>query len=388
MRILHLTTFLQGGAGLVIATLAASQARDGHDVTVVASRTGAPGYGNYPGHLEGLVRAGVAVHLVDSMFRRDPVSNDAVVRFVKAEASCSRPFDIVHAHAAVPAAIGMRLGQTWPGLRLLQTMHGWGSSKSKEQERADVEVLARLERIVVPNRTSAELMRRFGLDAERLRVIPYGVADDMEVETGHDPDLQQIRFMQQRGRSVVCCVGTINDRKNQRLLLEAMALVPQRLRPVCVFVGEGETENLRRLARGLNVASSVRWLGYKPQARALLACSDWLALPSQAEGMPLTVLEAFADRVPVLASDIPEIRELIDHGRNGLLFASNDSRALAARLETAVTMPTDARRAMCDSARGLYVDCYQRDTMARAYAHEYAVLLAGPGQPSTTPCAA
>ena len=54
MRILHLTTFLQGGAGRIIVELAREQQRQGHEVMVVASRRGAPGYGNYQEYLQTL----------------------------------------------------------------------------------------------------------------------------------------------------------------------------------------------------------------------------------------------------------------------------------------------------------------------------------------------
>ena len=80
MRILHLATFLQGGAGRVIVDLALSQRAAGDDITVVTSETGVPGYGNYPAYLAELSAAGIGVAQVDSLFRRDYAQNLAVVR--------------------------------------------------------------------------------------------------------------------------------------------------------------------------------------------------------------------------------------------------------------------------------------------------------------------
>src|SRR5690606_11261186 len=82
VRILHLTTFLQGGAGLAITSLAASQACDGHDVTVVTSRTEVPGYGNYPAYLETLIDSRVRVRQVDSLFDRRPEAHAPVERCI------------------------------------------------------------------------------------------------------------------------------------------------------------------------------------------------------------------------------------------------------------------------------------------------------------------
>ncbi len=73
MRILHVTTFLQGGAGRIIAALAIAQRRQGHDVTVVADDGGADGYGSYPEYLAALTAAGVPVVAVRSTFTRDYV---------------------------------------------------------------------------------------------------------------------------------------------------------------------------------------------------------------------------------------------------------------------------------------------------------------------------
>ena len=82
MRILHLATFLQGGAGRVVVDLVTAQRDAGHDVSVVISNTGvdAPGCANNESYLAELARAGVGVQRVDSMFSRDQGENMAVVR--------------------------------------------------------------------------------------------------------------------------------------------------------------------------------------------------------------------------------------------------------------------------------------------------------------------
>src|SRR4030095_7185579 len=70
MKILHLTTFLQGGAGRIIVELAREQQRLGHEVTVVASRRGVPGYGNDEEYIETLSSFGIPAMLVSSTFER------------------------------------------------------------------------------------------------------------------------------------------------------------------------------------------------------------------------------------------------------------------------------------------------------------------------------
>src|SRR4051812_14862170 len=176
MRILHLTTFLQGGAGLVIAELACAQQRQGHRVTVVTSRTSVPGYGNYAGHIEALWQGGVDVYRVDSLFSRERELNDAVARFIDSDLRGIKSYDVVHAHAAVPARIALDLGAALARRPpVVQTMHGWGMAKCPEHEQHDVQVLGEVDGLVVPARTSARLLGTLGV-ARPVSVIPYGVA--------------------------------------------------------------------------------------------------------------------------------------------------------------------------------------------------------------------
>src|SRR5438128_1660270 len=131
MRILHLTTFLQGGAGLAITELARAQHQLGHSVHVVTSQTSAPGYGNYAGHLETLERAQVPVHQVDSLFSRDSGANVRVAAFIEHQLS-PHSLDVIHAHAAIPSQIGLTVAAgVSHHVPIVQTMHGWGVAKSE-----------------------------------------------------------------------------------------------------------------------------------------------------------------------------------------------------------------------------------------------------------------
>jgi L-malate glycosyltransferase len=215
MRILHLATFLQGGAGLVISRLASAQAAAGHDVTVVTSRTGAPGYGNYPQYLAALEAGGVACHAVDSLFARDDDANDAVLRFLEQQIATHGAPAIVHAHAAVPARIGIEaMAGRGGAARVLQTMHGWGIAKSSAQASADLQVMNRVSLVVVPSRTAAAQMVALGLDDRQLRIVPYGVEPAPDAGRGEpDPDgctLESVAAAGDARRKITCVARTRN----------------------------------------------------------------------------------------------------------------------------------------------------------------------------------
>ena len=112
LGVLHLTTFLQGGAGRAITDLACAQHAAGHSVTVVASDTACGEFGNYPEYLERLRAAGVMLHLRDSLFARDISKSMRVAEMLCQSLDASR-LDVIHAHAAVPAFIGLLEGRNF-----------------------------------------------------------------------------------------------------------------------------------------------------------------------------------------------------------------------------------------------------------------------------------
>lgn len=381
MRILHLTTFLQGGAGLAITRLASAQRSAGHDVTMITSRTAAPGYGNYAQHLASLAAAGVPYHEVDSLFSREASANDAVRRFLLHRMGVDGPPAVVHAHAAVPARIGMdAMALAGADAPVLQSMHGWGIAKSAEQARADVQVMNDVSLVVVPSRSAARQMTRLGVDEGRLRVVPYGV-DTVPAASLPEPAAALLGQQGTDGRPipVVSCIGTIGARKNQALLVDALALLPASARPVCLFIGDGDADGLRAHAAARGIDPWVWCLGQRADARLIARHTAWLVLPSRNEGLPLSVLEAFADHLPVIVSDIPELAELVDDGATGLRFRSESAASLAAALRRALAMPARTRQTITEAAWQRYSAQHQADAMVLGYGRAYDDVLAGRG---------
>jgi glycosyltransferase involved in cell wall biosynthesis len=190
------------------------------------------------------------------------------------------------------------------------------------------------------------------------------------------------------GRRVVCSIGTVGDRKNQRLLVETLASISETLRPLVVLVGEGDIAGITALAQARGVGALVRCTGYRSDARDILRAADCLVLPSRSEGLPLALLEAFCDRVPVVASDIPEFREVVADGVNGLLFAEGDVSALGAALERMFTMTAAQRHDLVGRAHEVQVERFRTSQMADAYMREYAGLLIPTRRDAGSSCAA
>ena len=134
-------------------------------------------------------------------------------------------------------------------------------------------------------------------------------------------------------------VGRFFEQKNHALLFEALARVkePWRLQ----LVGEGPLEReLRQHAERLKISSRIEWLGVRADVPKLLASADLFCFPSRWEGLGLAVMEASIVGVPILASDLPPIRELFADG-DITFIPCDDVDAWASEISYALSHPIE-----------------------------------------------
>ena len=173
------------------------------------------------------------------------------------------------------------------------------------------------------------------------------------VHCGVDPEHFQPIQHQGRG-SRVLFVGRLARPKGVPILLDAIAKLRESHPDVRLsIVGDGpDRQQLESTARTLGVESQVRFLGYQSQSqvRELLKQSDVFAMASFAEGIPVVLMEAMASGVPVVATRIAGIPELVEDGRSGFLVSPGDSAALAHRIGQLLDDP-DLRTTFAAPAR-------------------------------------
>ncbi len=141
-------------------------------------------------------------------------------------------------------------------------------------------------------------------------------------------------------------VARLQPEKGVASFLEVAARVAQEF-PAARFavVGDGPLrKELFGLAERLGLRERVLFLGFHPDAQALIKLMDVVAVPSVSEGTPLVVLEAMAAGVPVVASSVGGIPDQIEPGREGILVTPGDSRALGDALLGLLRDPERARR--------------------------------------------
>jgi glycosyltransferase involved in cell wall biosynthesis len=235
-------------------------------------------------------------------------------------------YDIVHTHLiganvlAAPLAALYRVpvrfthDQTHDDVRGYSFVHRWLDTLAN---RLNHHVIA------VSSSIRTFLCRQENVSADKISVI-YNSVDLLRFSPKSDPGAKQEarhKWGLPAEALIVGGVGRLHYQKNFPLFLQVAAEVCARL-PQALFViaGEGpERAALEEMSRRLGLASRVRFLGFVKEMPELYQALDLLVLTSHFEGTPLTVLEAMAMGVPVVASQVDGVEEVLENGRDGIL---------------------------------------------------------------------
>ncbi|MDO8525691.1 MAG: glycosyltransferase [Candidatus Omnitrophota bacterium] len=136
------------------------------------------------------------------------------------------------------------------------------------------------------------------------------------------------------GDFIIGSVGSLIPKKGHRFLIEAFAALQKDIRPAkLVIAGDGESRgDLVKMAADLGVGSEALFLGFRYDIPEIMKAMDIFVLPSLQEGFPRAIVEAMYMGLPVIASNISGIPEIISDGENGFLAAAGDPQALADKI--------------------------------------------------------
>jgi glycosyltransferase involved in cell wall biosynthesis len=248
--------------------------------------------------------------------------------------------DHLHAHfASHPAAMAFVIHRL-TGIPYSFTAHGSDLHRDKHMlcqkvaEAAFVVTIARFNQEIFVAECGASAR-------DKVRVIHCGVDTEAFQPRRAQPDLA--------GPLQILCIGTLHEVKGQTHLIEACRLLRERgVEFVCRFVGDGPDEPmLRAQVAQAGLADAVHFEGRKTRQEviALLNAADVVVAPSvpsrdkRREGIPVVLMEAMGAGVPVIASDLSGIPELVEHEVSGLLVPPGDAAAIASALERLAADP-------------------------------------------------
>lgn len=186
---------------------------------------------------------------------------------------------------------------------------------------------------------------------------------------------------------VLGTVGRLAPEKNQGLLIDAVAPILDPRRHL-VIVGDGpDREALVERARATLRPELIHFTGARDDVEALLACFDAFALTSESEGLPLVVLEAMAVGLPVVATAVGGVPDVIEPGRTGFLVPASDRIALMKELLLLSTRPQVARD-VAATGRSMVLERHSSEHMARSYDKLYDRILRGARSTTNLPLVA
>ena len=235
--------------------------------------------------------------------------------------------DLVHAHMYRAELIGNRAAVAAGVPVIMATVH---SSRVRPPE--DVSALAAItpsmDRLIVPSEAIRDKVIREGRSA-RFTIVPNGV-DLSRFATSTRCSFRR-EFGVPRGAPLVGVVARLEPEKGHRHLVEAWRTVRAQAPDArLAIIGEGsQAGKLRALAHELRLDGSVIFTGRRDDISALTADLTISILPSLREAQGITILEAMARRVPVVATAVGGIPEVITDGIDGLLVPPADPPALA-----------------------------------------------------------
>jgi glycosyltransferase involved in cell wall biosynthesis len=269
---------------------------------------------------------------VEVLGRKSGVDGRCALRL--AQALRRERVDVIHAHQYTPFFYSLLARLVFDHPPVLFTEHGRHFPDYRRPKRvlANRLLIQRRDRIVgVGQAVRQALINHEGLPAKRVGVIYNGI-DAACFANGHC-DRASIRHEMGVGRDdfVVLLVARLDYLKDHATAIRMLARVRERRPDIrLVLVGEGpEQAAIARLVDEHRLAEQVRFLGLRKDVARLLHATDLFLLTSISEGIPLTVLEAMAARLPVLATRVGGLPEIVEEGRTGRLAASGDDAALA-----------------------------------------------------------
>lgn len=294
-----------------------------------------------------------------------------IARIVKKEG-----YTLLHTHTPRAALIG-RVAAWLSGVPFVHHVH---SPTTRDTENFFYNrVNALIERLsligvaqLIPvSRSLENYLKRQGWLSEKITMIPNGVVTPGSLPSRSVP----------RSEWIIGTVALFRPRKGIEVLIQALAILRQNGRALRLHaIGSFETpmyeREIRELAVRLGVTDMIDWIGFIQDVNSEFYKMDAFVLPSLfGEGMPMVILEAMATGVPVVASDVEGIPEILEQGRTGIVVPPGDANQLASALSDLMDNKYDWHTLRTDAYHS-QVEKFSNFSMAKGVAHIYDTVLA------------
>ncbi|MCD4736187.1 MAG: glycosyltransferase [Bacteroidales bacterium] len=260
-----------------------------------------------------------------------------LLRFIRAHA-----IQVIQSHLGHANQLGVAVG-TLAGVPAFPTVHNTMSFVDRRSNldprvhlisAVDAVVYRITERVVVVSQEIKTIVQNiYRLPDSKFILVKNGVIFQ---ESSIKPANLALKFQARQDTLKIIAVGSLTYQKAFEILVRAVAeLIKEGFDNLLVLIaGDGlERMRLEQEIQELDVGKYVKLLGIRDDVIELLKVSDIFVIPSRYEGLSIAMIEAMACGLPIVASDAPGLRNYINHYRNGLLFPTEDHKALAERIQ-------------------------------------------------------
>ena len=243
-------------------------------------------------------------------------------------------YDLIHCHSPIGGIIcrfANRRSNYYNYSKMIYTAHGFhffkGNQFLKNFLFRNIERCGALftDTLITINCEDYEAAKKFKLKKNGCVKYVPGIGVDVSHIKAMKPKRKELleELGLEEDTKLIVSVGELNSNKNHKVVLEALAKLPQKFHYIICGQGEKEKE-LLKLAGENNCFERFHLLGYRKDVISIVKSSDFFVFPSKREGLSVALMEALASDVICLASDIRGNRDLICHKKNGFLFKSGE----------------------------------------------------------------
>ena len=362
-----------GGSGVVAAELGKALAERGHKIHFISYAM--------PFRLDGF-SDNIVYHEVEisnyPLFDY-PLYTPALASKI-VEVAQFEKLDIIHAHYAIPHATSAYLAKQILGkdkIKIVTTLHGTDITlvglepsylsvmKFSIEQSDGVTAVSRFLR--------EKTLVNYKIEKD-IHVIPNFVDIDKyrrvdSIETG--------KSLTPQGEKILIHVSNFRPLKRVQDVIRIFQLVRQKIPSKLILVGDGpDRSSCEQLARDLKVFDDVKFLGKQIELVSLLSASHLFIIPSQSESFGLSALEAMACELPVIASSVGGLPELVVHGETGFIAEIGDVERMA---KYAIELLTNEGKykIFASSSRNRAVEVFNKKKVVDAYEQFYNQVLTG-----------
>ena len=349
MKIVYIITKSNwGGAQRHVFDLATVMKEKGHDVWVALGGNGLLKEKLGMANIYTLPIAGLGRDI-------DPGKDVGSFKEIYSIVKSKRP-DIVHLHSPKAAGLGSLAGRLLRVPKIITTVHGWTFNEDRPwYERVAIIFFSWLTMVlshttVLLSEREYAQAARFPFVKNKIKLIPLGIHPPTFMSVDGAKQLIAKRIGMDVGefnkKTVLVTNAELHPNKGLPYLVEAMTDVSsQHPEVISVIVSDGqEKERLQSLIKEKNLSSYVFLAGYIDNATEYLKAFNIFVLPSIKEGLPYAILEAGSASLPVVATSVGGIPEIIDDMKSGILVQPKNARELGHALSFMIEHPEERKK--------------------------------------------